>query len=291
MSLKRPRIDLNSACRHLRALDRAGAPHIFLCVPEAPGVEGPVRHVLSPFEIARTALEMAQQAGYGVFVTVNQMRNGRRLKSQVTRIRALWIERDGPGADLPLTPSLAIETSPGKRHEYLLTESEDVPDVAEATRMNRTIARRYGGDRQATDVARALRLAGSWHLKGEPHVVHILDCPGLRYASAALTIAFSEPQNEQFAPRHPPLPTCSGGYRAAAVKGICAELGHAVVGTRNNTLNRAAYRMGRLGLELGDIDALLTPIALSIGLTEAETMATIRSGAKAGGGARGQWIG
>lgn len=283
MLIRYMHIDLETARRHLAALEGPETSHIFICVPEARGAKGSVQHVYGPLEAVRGRLETEQHAGCGIFVTVNAMAGRRRLKADVTRVRALWIERDGPGPDLPLAPSLVVETSPGKRHEYLLTVPEDPIDAEQATRLNRTMAEIYGGDRHATDAARALRLAGSWHIKGEPHLVRLANGRSERYSRSMLEAAFPEPPKgpTKRAIGAPPI-THVDRYRAAAIEGIRAELAQAAKGTRNNTLNRAAFRLGMLGLQLGDIDAVLTPVALSIGLTNDETVATIRSGASAG---------
>lgn len=283
MLIRYMHIDFETARRHIAALEGPETPHIFVCVPEARGAKGRVQHVYGPLEAVRGRLETEQRAGCGIFVTVNAMAGRRRLKVDVTRVRALWIERDGPGPDLPLAPSLVVETSPGKRHEYLLTVPEDPIDAEQATRLNRTMAEIYGGDRQATDAARALRLAGSWHIKGEPHLVRILVYPDARYSARALKSAFPEPKNEPRAPNLCLPIARRERYRAAATEGVCAELAEAAEGARNDTLNRSAFRLGRLGLELGEIVAILTPVALGIGLSQGETAATIRSGALAGG--------
>ena len=273
-------IDTDLAHRHLAALDDLTVPHIFVCVPEVPGARGCVRHICGTLQAARPRLEAHQRAGCGVFVTVNAMRGRRRLKSTVGRVRALWIERDRSGPDLPLAPSLVVETSPGKRHEYLITDPENPLDVAAAGRLNKTIAQQFGGDRQAADLARVLRLAGSWHLKGEPHPVGIVSDSKARYSSDALLAAFPQPETEKRALRR--LTVNRPRYLAAAIAGVCADLAGAVEGRRNDTLNRSAFSLARLGYGLEEIDAVLTPIALSIGLSESETAATIRSGARAG---------
>jgi hypothetical protein len=60
------------------------------------------------------------------------------------------------------------------------------------------------------------------------------------------------------------------------------ELAAAPEGQRNGTLNRAAFRLGQLGLGLEVVTAALAPVAEDIGLGAHETAATIRSGVRAG---------
>lgn len=75
-------------------------------------------------------------------------------------------------------------------------------------------------------------------------------------------------------------------YGMAAIENQCAAVSSAVNGTRNNTLNTAAFSLGRLTAG-GEIDEeyareRLMGAALTIGLTEDEAGQTIASGLKAG---------
>jgi hypothetical protein len=77
-----------------------------------------------------------------------------------------------------------------------------------------------------------------------------------------------------------------GAWAAAALAAEVANVRNATEGTRNHTLNRAAFALGQLvgggRLDPGDVVALLTDAALAAGLTAAETRATIASGLRAG---------
>jgi Bifunctional DNA primase/polymerase, N-terminal len=92
-------------------------------------------------------------------------------------------------------------------------------------------------------------------------------------------------------PRYTALPNLAPahrrrGYFAAAIRGEIANVVAARPGTRNDTLNRAAFRLGQLaaaghaGVE--GFTAPLLAAALAAGLTEAESLATINSGLGAG---------
>jgi Bifunctional DNA primase/polymerase, N-terminal len=92
-------------------------------------------------------------------------------------------------------------------------------------------------------------------------------------------------------PRGTPLPGPADGdrrrrYFVAAMRGELAEVAAARPGTRNDTLNRAAFRLGQLAAAghagLDTLTALLLAAALATGLTEAESLATINSGLTAG---------
>lgn len=75
-------------------------------------------------------------------------------------------------------------------------------------------------------------------------------------------------------------------YAAVALEAEADRVAHAVVGTRNDTLNRAAFALGRLVgaglLDAATVTRELTAAAAWAGLERAETVRTIRSGLGAG---------
>jgi len=73
-------------------------------------------------------------------------------------------------------------------------------------------------------------------------------------------------------------------YGRRALAGIMDELARAEQGTRNDTLNRAAYRLGRLRQHVSPevAAAALMSAAAGIGLTRQEAEGTLRSGYAAG---------
>lgn len=94
------------------------------------------------------------------------------------------------------------------------------------------------------------------------------------------------------ATRAVPAPAVSGfdglgtGYGRRALEGELARLAAAEPGTRNATLNAAAFAVGSLAAA-GHLDAeraaeQLVRVAADIGLSEAEIRATLRSGLQAG---------
>jgi hypothetical protein len=90
------------------------------------------------------------------------------------------------------------------------------------------------------------------------------------------------------APLPPPTLRHPGRYASAALDAETDRVAHAPVGARNDTLNRAAFALGRL-VAAGLLDAWvvrteLERAALFAGLGRAETRRTIRSGMTAGQG-------
>jgi hypothetical protein len=99
------------------------------------------------------------------------------------------------------------------------------------------------------------------------------------------------PEREAPASTPPPpvkveLPGATSPYGRAALEGEVAELRRAPVGTRNHTLNRCAFRLGRLvaGGELNESEVVvvLRSEGIGRGLTPREIERTIASGLAAG---------
>jgi hypothetical protein len=86
-------------------------------------------------------------------------------------------------------------------------------------------------------------------------------------------------------PAHRPI-AHPGRYAEAALAAESGRVAGAPVGTRNDTLNRAAFALGRLVgaglLDPGDVTRELDAAARRAGLGRAETRRTIRSGLTAG---------
>ena len=75
-------------------------------------------------------------------------------------------------------------------------------------------------------------------------------------------------------------------YFTAALRAELADVASAAPGTRNDTLNRAAFRLAQLAASghgsLDELTAALLDAALAAGLTDAEALATIASALRAG---------
>ena len=163
------------------------------------------------------------------------------------RIRTVYAEMDNePRKAFPIPASLIVRTSPGRAHWYWLTDPVDPPTISEARAMQRTIVAHYGADAHAADIARVLRLAGTWHQKGRPHLVSIVEGSGYRYRRGQLLEAFP-PARDRSAPGPVAFGEKLERYKTAAIWGIVAEVVAAPPGCRNSTLNKAAFRLGQLG--------------------------------------------
>ena len=276
-------LDIEQAQRHLSALGTPNTKFIFALIPEALGALGGIRHHYGTLAEVSNELEAAQRAGRGVYVAVNDFIGRRRIKAELKRWRAVWRELDKPSdRRLPLMPTLRIRSSPGKGHEYLLIDHGDPLANDEAEAINRVLVDRYDGDANARDASRVLRLAGSWHLKGEPSRVEIVGGSGEAYGRSALLTAFPIPVLEPRKIVQPQRVEHADRYIAATIEKLLDELANAPNGQRNATLNRASFRLGQLGIDVDEATTVLIRTALDVGLDDDEILRTIVSGGTAG---------
>ncbi|MGE4257248.1 MAG: DNA-primase RepB domain-containing protein [Xanthobacteraceae bacterium] len=123
--------------------------------------------IRGPLEDVAERLEGLNQRGAGVYVTVNKIKPGRRVATNVTGIRALFIDLDGgplePVRDWALPPHIVVESSPGKFHVYWRADgSVRLEDFAT---LQRKLATVFNSDPSVSDLPRILRLPGAWHQK------------------------------------------------------------------------------------------------------------------------------
>lgn len=161
-----------------------------------------------------------QAKGWGVFVSIQGMKGKRRLAKNVEVIRAIFHEWDtaAPPPAFELPPSLVVETSTGidvngevfsKLHSYWLIDTEHPISAEDFHGIMETMVEARGSDPDAKDLARVLRLPGSWHQKGDPHQVQIVGGCEALYGRDELIKAFPPPVRHKPDPKAP-RPTLNG---------------------------------------------------------------------------------
>ena len=138
-----------------------------------------------------------QAAGWGITVSAQAMKAGKRLISEVDYIRVIFAEMDigEPLHPWPFEPSIVVETSPGRYHVYWLILQE-APIIREDFHgIMMCLCETHGADPDAKDLARTMRLPGTWNLKPGrlPHLVKIVRQTGARYSGRELVAAFPPP--------------------------------------------------------------------------------------------------
>lgn len=142
------------------------------------------RTLHGPLYKKRQRLAQLNSRGCGVFVTPNVIApDTRRLTENVIRIRALFADADDPERlpevksairRLGLQPSIVVESSPGKRHFYWLTDDCPLGEFAAA---QKALAAALGTDPSVHDLPRVMRLPGFIHRKGAPSMTRLVRVP------------------------------------------------------------------------------------------------------------------
>jgi len=197
----------------------------------------------------------------------------------------------------PLRPTMVIDSGGGFQPYWLLKEPVGLANgnFSQVEHLNRGVALALGGDVAATDASRILRLPGTYNMKlaGNPRPVGIVWCEPERVYNL-VDFARYEAKGKaqaQEASRETGKPGGGDEYEAYAQKALADELARLArtpegSHNRNNQLNKSAKALGELigagVLDRGSIEAALYGMAMSIGLGEVETRATIKSGIEAG---------
>lgn len=127
-------------------------------------------------------LKSANDAGAGIYVTVNETDGEGRKISNIVGIRAFWADLDGVEValdSLPLKPSMVVQSKNGK-HLYWLSYGDCT--FEQHRKMQARIAAALGSDPSVIDPSRVLRVPGFFHNKTEPFMVSLVSVdPDRRY--------------------------------------------------------------------------------------------------------------
>ncbi len=114
-------------------------------------------------------------AGAGVFVTINQTDGKGRAKANIIRVRALFVDLDGapiaPVRQHVIPPSIVIESSPQRFHGYWLTDDCALDQFKPA---QQRLSQHFNADPSVCDLPRVMRLPGFIHRKAEPFMTRIV---------------------------------------------------------------------------------------------------------------------
>ena len=169
--------DFDQAQHHLSKIDCNADKYCFQTFTDSKQKQVPdklARTFYGSFEEHKGTLALYNNQGAGVFVTVNETEGKGRKKTDIKRIRAVWVEDDnGDAPELPVRPHMKIESSLGKYHSYIFTDTDKVDEFEG---VEQRLVDDYGSDPNAKDRSRVLRLAGFYHQKNpeKPFLVRIV---------------------------------------------------------------------------------------------------------------------
>jgi predicted P-loop ATPase len=238
------------------------------------------------FESLKNRLSEKNAKGYGIFITINRTKGMRRRKEDITAIRALFIDLD---REIPqqwhLEPSLVVKTSGNKGHAYWLLD-EPSPALEKFKTYQKRLIHYYKSDSVVHDLPRVMRLPGYWHLKGEPTMVSLAKCDSdIRYTLDEIVDGL-EPHPDELPP--PRAEQRKKPLGVSSINDLIENVRNAEPNKeRNVTLNRSAFVIGQRIASNDELDEdelieQLREAAENAGLSQAEALATIRSGIEAG---------
>lgn len=199
-------------------------------------------------------LAVLNSKGAGIFVTVNATDGGGRQASNVTALRAIFVDADDTVLPpLALAPSFTVHSARGPHAYWLLAPGEPLERFTDAQTQ---LARALGTDPTVKDLSRVMRVPGFWHRKGEPLLVTFEPGTGRRHTIAEVLTAYPAPELPKPSPAPPPRPSPRTTSTLTRARAYLAKVDPAIEGSGGDaqTLN-AACRVVR-GFDLADGDAL-----------------------------------
>ncbi len=141
---------------------------------ERPDVVGS-RHLTRTWtEPARSALPKLRELnrrGAGVFMTVQETDGHGRKSSNITRIRAVYVDiEDKEPRDWHLEPSMVIETGKGRHAYWCVSDTMPLDAFAE---VQKRLIKLYDADPAVHDLPRVMRVPGAMHQKSDPVMVTV----------------------------------------------------------------------------------------------------------------------
>lgn len=280
-------IDLSETKAFLEFIDPVASSFTFLTFDDSEQKRGSLIRVLHG-TLAQHAseLERLNNAGAGIFVTVNETDLTGRKAENIVRVRALFIDLDGAPVD-PVwqhdpQPQMVITSSPGRWHAYWLVEGMELGDFEHA---QKALIEKFGADPAVKDLSRVMRLPGFFHRKAEPFRVTIRNTahdpkPFPADRLVARRTVTQQPTSDTA------QPATDSTEALAVLEREATKVAEATTGKRNNELNRAAFTVGGLiGAGLLTEDSARERLLLAsddAGLARREADKTITSGFKKG---------
>ena len=174
MTNRRPNLD---EANNLLDLLEPDGQFTFQTFDDSEHHRGALAHVVhGSLNDAAFQLERLNSQGAGVFVTVNRTDLKGRQTSNITSVRAVFVDLDGsplePVRECELVPHVIVESSPNRWHAYW--QVEDCPLDAFKP-IQKGLAHHFNGDRKVNDLPRVMRLPGFWHQKGDPFQSKVIE--------------------------------------------------------------------------------------------------------------------
>lgn len=186
----RETFDQEQAKRFLTQLAEGDGKHVtFQTYGETPATKDTLARVIHAHPRVLDELTRLNDAGAGVFLTINRTDGHGRTADNIIGVRAVFADLDGaplePVLQAPLEPHVIVASSPGRWHCYWRVE--DCPRE-QFRPLQLAIARKFHSDEKVADLPRVMRLPGSVSRKhGTPFAVRIQqETPAQAYRTAEI---------------------------------------------------------------------------------------------------------
>lgn len=155
-------------------------PHTFVYWVDKKGCETAPRCEYGTFDALLPKLNQQSENGCAIYIPVNRFEIAGYRMDNIKAVTSIYLEDDS-GVNVDLEPTVKVQSSPGKFH-YWWKLAEPVTDFEEATIVQREWISQNGGDPNAKNLNRLLRLPGSWHRKhAVAHQVQIVHQSEIAY--------------------------------------------------------------------------------------------------------------
>lgn len=272
-----------------------GLPVTFQTFDDGPaGRRDLVRTLHGTLEQHGEELQMLNQQGAGVFVTVNTTDQKGRKVANVVAVRGVFVDFDTPSPSrldalasqlAGFVPTIIVESSPGKHHCYWLTRQPGELGLDEFKPMQKALANWLGSDAHVCDLSRVMRLPGFIHHKGDPFQSRMVH-EGEHLSADAIRGMLPMPPGDGndalgVAPTRDVLLGGETPYAQASLDGIYRDIADSPEGSRNPTLYQKARRAFSLvhagQADTTEVRASLEGAAAECGLDAGEIAATLDS--------------
>ena len=249
-------VDLNEAAQFIAALTGSeDTPVTWQTFDDQGQRKGLARVLHGPLKDQARSLVSLNDRGAGVYVCVNETDLRGRRTSNVTALRALFVDSDtGPLPELALEPDIHVRSLRGEHAYWLLTPGQP---LARFGMGQSHLAAALGTDGTVKDLPRVMRVPGFLHRKAEPFLVTCEVLNHDRHTVDEVLAAF--PIAAPLVPVRPPTTIPPPPADPMAVARALAYLGRrpgAIEGQGGDNFTYATACKLVLGFGLSDEDAL-----------------------------------
>jgi hypothetical protein len=236
-----------------------------------------------PLSAVAESLERLNALGAGVFLAVNETDLKGRSKANVVKVRALFVDADGPILrPYAVDPSFRVESSPGRSHAYWLVNGDAM--LEGFTPAQKQLISYYQTDPGIHELPRVMRLPGFWHRKAEPSLVRFIPGSGQVFSVADLLEAHPitkspKPGTKTTTAKKTTMVRRAPGDRTEALLRVVRDKADArawTEGSRHASAKATATHARKIGLPDDAVRAVVLEFGTAAGLPEAEVDEVVR---------------